>query len=59
MKNVSGDFPGGPVVKASPSSGGYRFSPWLGNRDPTWLVAEEPKQKTCDIVTNSTKTLKY
>ena len=35
------DFPGGLVVKTlSLPCRGYRFGPWLGNQDPTCLMAQ-------------------
>ena len=40
-----GDFPGGPVVKTPRFHCSRRgFDPWLGNWDPTCLVAQ-PKNK--------------
>ena len=40
------DFPGGPMVKTSPSNVGVAgFYPWSGSYDPTCLVAKKPKHK--------------
>ena len=43
-----GDFPGGPVVKTSPSNaGGAGSIPGRGAKiDPTCLAAKKPKHKT-------------
>ena len=48
-KTISGlaDFPGGPVVKTSPSkAGGAGSIPGWGAMTPTCLLAKKPKQKT-------------
>ena len=56
IKNGSGGFPGGPVVKTLPSSvEGVGLIPDRGARIPhtSW-----PKSQKCNIVTNSIKTFK-
>ena len=41
------DFPGGPVVKTSPSNAaGMGLIPGWGAKIPTCLMAKEPKRKT-------------
>ena len=48
------DFPGGPVVKISPSSARCEFDPWLRSEDPTCLVTKNPKASyRNNIVINS------
>ena len=47
---IVGNFPGGPVVKTSPSNvggagWGCGFDPWSGNYHPTCLMAKKLKQK--------------
>ena len=45
------EFPDDLVVKTLCSQGrGHRFSPWLGNEDPTCLMAKIPKHKTEGIL---------
>ena len=41
------DFPGGPVVKTSPSKAwGAGSVPGWAAKTPTWLTAKKPKHKT-------------
>ena len=40
------DFPGGPVVKTSPSNAGVWVRSLVGELDPTCLTAKKPKHKT-------------
>ena len=54
-KDISGDFPGGPVVKTACSQGrGFRFHPWSGNYSPhTTTKAHEPQLKILHAVTKT------
>ena len=58
-KDESGDFPGGPVVKTSPSNAGGTGSILCWGAK-ILLVLKKQKQKTSktSILTNSVKTLK-
>ena len=60
FKVYPGDFPGGPVVEALPSSaGGVGLIPGWGAKDPTCITGQKTKtQNGGNIVTNSIKTLK-
>ena len=60
VKIESGNFPGGPLDKNSPSNGGGALSiPGQGAKDPTCLGAKKPKTwNRSNIVTNPINTLK-
>ena len=54
-----GNFPGGPVVKSSPSNaGGVDLVPGLAAKSPHAWWSKKTKHETSNIVTNSIKTLK-
>ena len=55
VKCSQADFPGGPVVKISPSKAGERVQSLFGELRSHMLLAKKPKS---NIVTKSIKTLK-